>query len=61
MGQPGCHRELNARALEKAALAISLPQIDEGSLKGKCHKIFSVGFFLQIASPGPLRGTLGQF
>ena len=30
-------------------------------LKGQCHKIFVCWFFHQIAPPGLIRGTLGQF
>ena len=29
--------------------------------KGQCHEIFECWFFHQLAPPGPLRGTLGQF
>ena len=30
-------------------------------LKGQCHEISECWFFHQIASPGPIRGTLQQF
>ena len=31
------------------------------SLKGQCHEIFSLSFFHQNTSPGPIRGTLRPF
>ena len=31
------------------------------ALKGLCHEIFMCWFYHQIASPGTIRGALGQF
>jgi len=37
------------------------PVTQIAGLKGQSHKSLSVGFFHQIAPPGPLRGVLGRF
>jgi len=61
MRQPGCQRELKARAPQKAALAIRLPQIDESPLKRQCHEIFECCLFSSKICSGPIRGTMGRF
>ena len=34
---------------------------DDIPLKRRCHKIFDLWFFHQVASSGFIRGTLGRF